>query len=189
MKNTHHDSLIRYVNDVIAMERDIVNAVRTQMEDTRVKEHPELKALFMDIAVHSDHRIQTFEKIIKDDGGSLGGAVKEGIAAITGVVAGLYGMARLHPLSRMVRDNTIAMDVAAVSYSMLVTLALAIGHKRCEELAISALNDCPKFVLQLTQILPHVVVAEISEDAPVLNATAAQEAQKLIREAWNHHQA
>lgn len=188
MDPSHHDSLIKYVNDVIAMERDFVNAVRTQLEDERVRSHPELKALFLDLAVHSDHRADQFEKLVEEEGATLGGALKEGIASISGVLAGLYGMARQHPLSRMMRDNTVAMNVASVSYSMLVTLAMAIGHRKCEELAISALQDCPKFVLKLTDLLPHVVVEEISDDAPVPNALAARQAQAVIREAWDRQE-
>jgi hypothetical protein len=72
MHEQHHSSLIRYLNDVIAMERDIVNAVRTQMEDDRVKNHPLLKDLFLDLAVHSDHRIDMFERLVGEEGGSLG---------------------------------------------------------------------------------------------------------------------
>lgn len=186
MNDTQHNNLIRYVNDVIAMERDIVNAVRTQLEDERVKDHPQLKSLFLDIAVHGDHRADIFEKLIsQEDGETLSGAIKEGIASITGVLAGLYGMARQHPLSRMTRDNIVAMDLASVSYGMLLTLALATGHKRCEELALSSLNDCPKFVLALTNILPHIVLEEISQDAPVMDSLAAERAVELMRESWN----
>jgi hypothetical protein len=107
------------------------------------------------------------------------------LAAITGVMSGLTMMARQHALSRMVRDNTVAMNLATVSYSMLLTLALALEHKRCEELAVSALTDCPKFVLKLTDLLPHVLVEELSDDAPVPNAMAAPEALAITREAWN----
>ncbi len=185
MNDTHHSSLIRYLNDVIAMERDIVNAVRTQMQDDRVEAHPLLKDLFMDLAVHADHRTDMFESLVEEEGGSLGGAVKEGIAAVTGVVSGLTKMTRQHPLSRMVRDNTISMNVATVSYSMLLTLAMALQHKRCEELAASALSDCPKFVLQLNDLIPHVVVEELSDDAPVPNAMAAPQALAITREVWN----
>jgi len=186
MNETQHHNMIRYIHDVIAMERDIVNAVRTQLEDERVKEHHELKSIFLDIAVHGDHRADMFERLAEqEDGGTLGGAIKEGIASITGVLAGLYGMARMHPLSRMVRDNIVAMDLASVSYGMLLTLAIATGHKRCEELALSSLNDCPGFVLRLTRLLPHIVLEEISQDAPVENALAADQAEKLIRDSWN----
>ncbi len=188
MNETHRSSLIRYLNDVVAMERDFENALRTQMEDDRVKAHPLLNDLFLDLAVHADQRKAMFEELVEDEGGSLGGSVKEGIAAVTGVFSGLTTMARQHPLSRMVRDSTIAMNAATVSYSMLVTLAMALHHKRCEELAISALNDCPKAVLQLTDLLPHVVVEELSDDAPVPNAMAAPQALAVTREAWNRQE-
>lgn len=183
MIESHHSTLIGCIGDAVAVERDIVNAVRTQLEDDRVRSHPELKPLFLDIAVHADHRADVFEKLIEQEGGSIGGAVKEGIAAVTGVLSGLYGMTRQHPLSKMVRDNLIAMNVASASYSILVTLALALDHKRAGELAASALTDCPKFALKLTDLLPPLLLEEISEDGPVLNEHAASQARVAIREA------
>ncbi|MFD2256423.1 hypothetical protein ACFSSA_07040 [Luteolibacter algae] len=188
MKDIHHSSIIHYVNDIVAMERDIVNAVRTQLEDDRVRDHPQLHSLFLEIAVNGDYRAEVFEKLIAQEGGSLGGAIKEGIAAVAGVMAGLYGITRQHPLSHMVRDNTVAMNVASTSYSMLLTLALATNHKRCEELALSALNSCPKLVRQLTDVLPYVVLEEISGDAPAPNMMAAEQANDLIQRSWKQHE-
>ena len=127
MEDTHHNSLIRYMNDIVAMERDIVNAVRTQLEDERVKSHPELKSLFLDLAVHGDHRAETVAKLVEDEGGVIGGAIKEGIAALTGILSGLYGIARHHPLSHMVRDNSVAMNLASASYGMLLTVAMIVS--------------------------------------------------------------
>ena len=184
MKDTHHHSLVRYLNDIVAMERDIVNAIRTQLEDDRVKGHPELKGLFLDLAVHGDHRADMFEKLAEKEGGTIGGAIKEGLASLTGILSGLYGIARQHPLSHMVRDNAVAMNMALASYGMLLTVAMALGHRRCEELAISALEDCPKFILRLTDLLPQVVVEELTGDAAVPYPTAATEAHELICRAW-----
>lgn len=186
MKDTHHHSLIRYLNDIVAMERDMLNAVRTQLEDDRVKGHPELKGLFLDLAVHGDHRADMFEKLVEKEGGTIGGVIKEGIASLTGILAGLYGIARQHPLSHMVRDNTVAMNMASASYGMLLTVAMALGHRRCEELALSALDDCPKFIMRLSDLLPRVIVEELTGDATVPYPSAATEARELMRRAWRN---
>ena len=76
------------------------------------------------------------------------------------------------------------MNMALASYGMLLTVAMALWHRRCEELAISALEDCPKFILRLTELLPQVVVEELTGDAAVPYPTAATEAHELICRAW-----
>ncbi len=185
MNISHHNNLIHYLNVVVAMERDIVNAVRIQLEDERVKAHPELKALFFDIAVQGDYRGKQYEELVEAEGGSISGSIKETFAAFSGVLSGLFDIARQHSLSHMVRDNTVAMNLASLNYGMLLTLATSLEHKRCEELARASLQDCPGFVLQLTKLLPGIFIEEISNECPVPNPGAAESVEQLMRESWN----
>ena len=182
MNEEHHANLKMYVNDVIALERQIAGAVRTQAEDDSTLKHPGFRNVLLEIAGHSEDRITLLKELSDAEGGSLGATVKEGI---TGVLAGLYGKIRKHEVSRMVRDDIIAMDVAAISYSMLLTLGLAIGHRRCVELATLGLNACPSTVVRLTNLMPAIVIAELAEDAPLADPSAAEAAVIRIREAWN----
>ena len=185
MNEEHHANLKMYVNDVIALERQIAGAVRTQAEDDSTLKHPGFRNVLLEIAGHSEDRITLLKELSDAEGGSLGATVKEGITTVTGVLAGLYGKIRKHEVSRMVRDDIIAMDVAAISYSMLLTLGLAIGHRRCVELATLGLNACPSTVVRLTNLMPAIVIAELAEDAPLADPSAAEAAVIRIREAWN----
>lgn len=187
MNAEHKNSLKMYVNDVLAMERDICHAVRRQVEDERVASYPGLVAILDEIQEESQERMEWFKGISDEEGGSVGAAVKEGITAVAGSLAGIYGKMREHPVSRMVRDDIIAMDVASVSYGMLHTLGLAVGHSECADLAKRALNECPPSVIRLTDLLPSIVVEELAHDAPLVNPAAAQIAYADIRDAWNHH--
>lgn len=185
MNEEHHASLKMYVNDVIALERQIADAVRIQSEDDSTSAHPEFRGVLLEIVGQSEDRISLLKELSDAEGGSLGATVKEGITAVTGVLTGLYEKIRKHEVSRMVRDDIVAMDVAAVSYSMLLTLGLAIGHRRCVELATLGLNACPPLVVRLTDLMPAIVVAELAADAPLADAGAAEAAATRIREAWN----
>ena len=186
MNEKHHDSLVQYVNDVIGMERDIINAIRGQLKDDRVTGHVDLKILLDDVVTQGEARLQRFKELSEAEGGSFGEALKEGITAVTGVLAGIYGRLREHPVSRMLRDDIIAMDVATTSYGMLLTLALATGHSQCAALAEAGLRACAPLVVKLTDQLPLVVAGELANDAPLSNPAAAQVAHKTIREAWRH---
>ena len=185
LNEKHHRSLKQYVNDVIGKEGDILNAVRQQLDDERVGGYPEFESILHEIVRGSEERIDMFRSLSDDEGGSLGAAVKEGITAVTGTLAGVYGKVREHPVSRMVRDDIVAMDVASVSYGMLLTLGLAIGHDECRDLATRAVKQCPPVIVRLTDLLPGIVAAELAQDGPLANPAAVHIATAEVREAWN----
>ncbi|MES2661428.1 MAG: hypothetical protein V4689_22600 [Verrucomicrobiota bacterium] len=185
MNEHHHASLTRYLNDMIAVERDIANAIRLQTADEEIDAYPELRSILLEIVLESEERIRLLKILSEKEGGSIGAAVKEGITTVTGVFAGLYGRVREHPVSRMVRDDIVALDVAATGYGMLLTLGLAIGHQGCAEIAARGLVMCPQRVLRLTHLLPEIVYRELSRDAPLdCDPAAVATARDQIRTAW-----
>lgn len=183
MNDTHHSSLRQYVNDMIAVERDIANAVKLQAEDDRIT--TDLKAILNRIVADSEYRSELLKKLSQQEDGSLGAAVKEGITAVTGTLAGIYGKLREHPVSRMVRDDIVALEVASVSYGMLLTLGLSIGHQECVAIAERGISETPPLIIALTDMLPVVVGHELAQDAPLENPAASQVAITKIRDAWN----
>ncbi len=184
MNEEHQGSLKQYVNDVIALEREISQAVRVQKEDDAIAKLPGLRTILQEIVTGSEARIEALKVLSEEEGATIGGALKEGITAVVGVLAGVYGKVREHPVSRMVRDDIIAMDVAMTSYGMLLTLGTAIGHKKCADLATTGLNACPGLIIRLTDMLPAIICEELAKDAPLADPLAANKACTLIREAW-----
>ena len=185
MNEQHQASLKQYVNDVIALERDIANAVQIQIDDESTAKHPGLRGILHVIVSGSEERIVLLKALSDSEGASIGATLKEGITAMAGTLAGLYGKVREHPVSRMVRDDLIAMDVSATSYGMLLTLGQAIGHSRCVELATKGLTASTPLVMRLSDILPAVVCSELAEDAPLADPSAVATAQARIRAAWS----
>ncbi|MCW1886028.1 hypothetical protein OKA04_14920 [Luteolibacter flavescens] len=185
MNEKHADNLKQYVNDMIGLEADISKAVRGQLEDERVSRHRSLAGLLEQIAGQSESRLERLKVISKEEGGALGGAIKEGVMTATGVLAGLYGKMREHPVSRIVRDDIVAQSTAATSYGMLLTLGLVAAHPACIALAEEGLRACAPTVTLLTRELPEIVAAELAQDGPSAHPAAAQTALAAIREAWS----
>ena len=186
MNEKHHDSLRQYVNDMIAVERNITNSLKLQMEDEHVQSFHELRSI-LDRAFHaSESRIQLLKKLSAEEDASFGAAVKESVTAVTGTLAGIYGKIREHPVSRMVRDDIIALDLASVGYGMLLTLGLAIGHEECAAIAERGIEETPPLIIALTDLLPLIVAEELAGDAPLANPAAVQLASIRIRDAWSH---
>jgi ferritin-like metal-binding protein YciE len=186
MNEKHHDSLKQYINDMIGLERDISNAVKIQTEDDRLLAFGDLKAILDQIRHNSETRLGILEKISEQEGGSVGAVVKESITAIAGALAGIYGKMREHPVSRMVRDDIIALEVTSISYGMLLTLGLSIGHRECVVVAEQGIEETPKLIVELTDLLPAIVGSELAADAPLVNPAAVQIAQASIRDAWKN---
>jgi ferritin-like metal-binding protein YciE len=184
MNAKHQDNLKMYVNDVIALERDIVNAIEGQLEDDRVQANPRLVSVLSEIVGTGKSRITRLKAISDSEGGSVGAAIKEAAMSVTGALAGVYGKLREHPLSRMVRDNRVAMNVTETSYAMLYTLALATGHQPSAEVALDGLNTAASQVLKLTDLLPGVVLRELSDDAPLVTSNAEEKVLTAIHDAW-----
>ncbi len=185
MNEKHHDSLKQYVNDMIGLERDIINAVKLQMEDDRITEFTELNEILTQVVNTSGNRLALLKKLSDAEDGTLGAAFKEGVMAVTGTLAGIYGKVREHPVSRMVRDDIIALDVASVGYGMLLTLGLSTAHEECAELAGIGIEETPPLIIALTDLLPVIVAEELAADAPLANPAAVQIAGIRIREAWS----
>ncbi len=183
----HHANFKMYVNDVIGLERDILNAIETQLEDDRVVNRPGFAKVLKNITAHGQVRLEQLQAISEEEGGSVGATVKEAVMSATGVLAGLYGKLREHPLSRMLRDDRIAMNVVETSYAMLYTLSLGIGHDRASNLAKEGLNAAAQQVLALTDLLPGIVIAELKADAPLENPDASnieKDVLDAIHNAW-----
>lgn len=180
----HRESLTMYVNDVIALERDIINAVDSQLEDSDVVAHPSLAVILKQIVAGSELRIAKLQELSAAEGGSMGASVKEAVMGVAGSLAGMYGKLREHPVSRMVRDDRVAMNVLETSYGMLYTLALGIGHAATAEVALGGLNAAPPLVLKLTDLLPGIILRELSQDASLQNGTVEKTVLEAIHNAW-----
>lgn len=173
-----------YVNDVIGVERDIVNAIEGQLDDERVKSDAALVGVLNGIVAGGKSRIAQLKELSEAEDGSLGATVKEAAMSVTGALAGIYGKLREHPVSRMVRDDRIAMNVVETSYAMLYTFALGVGHQRCAELALGGLNAAAPQVLALTDVLPGVILREIAQDAPLVDPFVETKVIDAIHAAW-----
>ncbi|MEK7952246.1 hypothetical protein [Luteolibacter soli] len=184
MNDAHRKHLAAYMNDMLAVERDLSQAVRGQLEDERIDRHEGLRDLLLDVVAGSEGRTDILRKISQSEGGVLGAAVKGTVMAVAGTLAGIYGRLREHPVSRMVRDDIIALDVAVTGYGMLLTLARCLDQKESIAFAQLALLGCPPLVTRLDHVLPLIIAAELAEDAPVPAPDGAELAQDAIRQVW-----
>ena len=91
---------------------------------------------------------------------------KAAVATALGAFAGLYDKVRKDPVSRMLRDDYTALNMASFSYTMLHTTALAFHDEPVASLALKHLQDLTPLIMHLNEVVPHVVVKELQDEGP-----------------------
>ena len=173
-----------YVNDMVALERDILNGLEKQKGDDRVKADLSTAALLQRIYGITRGHLLTLEEHSAAVGGESGTAIKEAVASVAGTVAGVYDLLRKHPVSRMLRDDYTALSLASVGYSMLYTSALALRDPALANVALRHLREKAPLVIELSDVIPRVVVQEIEAGNPSADASVIETVRSNIRQAW-----
>ena len=172
-----------YVNDILALERDIEEAVERQVEGNQIERSPEVATLLNEMAVSNATRVSSLEELSITLGGGAGG-VKEAVAAVVGVLAGFYGKVRKHPVSRLLRDDYTALALASTAYAMLYTAAVALHDGHVAAIAHRHLRDVTPLIMRRSQTIPGTVLAELAVDFPDVNREADHAGREATIHAW-----
>ena len=179
------DTLRGYVNDMLAVERDIHAAFRRHKEDRGAKTYPEAARVLQQIEDRVDVHVASLQRCLErlGDGEST---LKAAVGAVLGAVAGVYGKLRDDRVSRMLRDDYTAICFACVCYEMLHTTALALGHDEVAKLALEHLRDYAPGVMALGEVVPKVVTKELEREGKLRGGgeSVAHRAAENTREAW-----
>jgi hypothetical protein len=176
-----------YVNDMLAVEREIHHAISRQKHDEAVKRHPAVAALIAGIEETIDRHIAR----VSEELGHLEtseSALKKVVGTVLGIAAGIYGRVRPEDkVSAMVRDDYAALSFAVVCYQMLHTTALALDDERVADFAIGNLEDYASAILHLAEVVPTLVVDELAHEGKIpADRRVADEAVRHFRDAWAH---
>lgn len=179
------DTLQKYVSDMIAVEDHIANAVKRQTEHDDVYKHqPQAAVIIQKIAQLTEQHSQHLKQHLESIGGDTAGGLKEVATSALGAVAGMYDKVRNQTVSKMLRDDYTALNLAAISYNMLHTTGLALRDQATADLALRHLEDYADIVMQINQIIPSVVVADLRDDVSMINDASVQQAIENTQNAW-----
>ena len=178
------NNLRMYVNDMVALEKHILEALERQREDERVQQDAEFKELIDRLHTIVRAHVLTMENHAAAVGEKFGSSVKDAVSSFTGVVAGLYDKVRKHPVSRLLRDDYTAVSLAATAYSMLYTTGLATRELPIANVALRHLQELTPLIKDLSRIIPIAVVKELAEDDPEIDRSILALAQENTRKAW-----
>lgn len=179
------ETLQKYVSDMIAVEDHIATAVKRQTEDKHVYEHnPQASQIINEIAQMTEQHAQHLKQHLEKIGGDPAKGLKEMATSALGAVAGMYDKIRNEKVSKMLRDDYTALNLAAVSYTMLHTTGLALQDQVTADLALRHLEHYSSIIMRINQIIPSIVVEDLRDDVPMINEASVQQAMENTQNAW-----
>ena len=128
----------------------------------------------------------SLEERLRTFGGSLSADVKEAFTVATGLAAGLLGKIRPHMASKFLRDDYILLSACSIGYEMLHATALALRDTETADLALEHFKDITPLIVRLSEIMPTVVVHELTHDVAGIDAGAIPIAKENTRHAWSN---
>jgi hypothetical protein len=177
--------LQQYVSDMIALDEHIHEAIKRQIEDDRLKQFPEASKVVNTIHRTLDTHIAGLKGQVKSLGGEASGPIKEAVSAVAGVAAGLYDKVRHDPVSKMLRDDYTALSLTAISYTMLHTTGLALQNQTVADLAQRYLKDITPIIIDISQVIPGVVIKDLEDNDVLIDRAVGQEAVRKTQQAWS----
>lgn len=184
---TERDLLRTHVRDMLAVESEIHGAFRRQERDRRLRHDSEARALVARIEETIDRHLLELKGCLRRLGGEES-KLKNALGAVLGTAAGFYDRMRADdPISRMLRDDSIALSTAIVCYEMLHATALAADDEDVAALALRHVEDYAPLVMGISELLPHAIVRELSREGklPPNRDDAAARAAENTRRAWS----
>ncbi len=184
---TAQGTLSGHVNDMLAVEREIHQAISRQKHDERVKRFPAVSVLIGSVEQTVDMHIERVAETLARLGASES-ALKKAVGTMLGIVGGIYDKIRPDDkVSRSVRDDYAALSFAVVCYQMLHTTALAFGDQRVAELALRHLEDYAAAIMRISEVIPPLVLQELAAEGRIpADQKVAEEAVRHVRDAWQH---
>jgi hypothetical protein len=184
MRN-ENDILRQYLSDMVALDEHINEALKRQIEDDRTEQFSEARAVISSIKSIFDSHISGLKRQLETLGGEESGPIKEAVSAVTGIAAGLYDKVRHDPVSKMLRDDYTALSLTSIAYTMLHTTALAFRRPVIADLALGYLKDVSPLVIELSKVIPPVVVSDLADNDVTVDQSASAEAVRRTQEAWS----
>ncbi len=180
LENERH-SIPTYVSDMLALEQHIAQPLKRQISMPESANYGAAAALFAALHTTNASHVAALEQCLARLGGHEAAGIKSAWSTLLGASAAAIDSMRKTKVSKSLRDDYTALNLAAISYTMLHATAVGLGETAVAELARAHLSDYARLVMEIAQAVPDVVLQELRDDGEPV-ATAAAE---LIRQQMN----
>jgi hypothetical protein len=180
MSTEEKRSLRNYTSDLHALETHFMNAIRKQKTSKKVMNENVIDLLHEADKMVSGH-VEVLDSQLKRLGGSVKADIKTKLASFAGSVAGLIDEARSDSVSKMMRDDYVALSMITIGYTMLHTHALADEDGELAKVTMEHMSDCTGMITEISKIVPLTVAGELIDNK--------EHAEEIGRKALENTQA
>ncbi len=177
-----NEIITQYLSDQVGVLGHVYQAIDKQVKET--KDEKDINPLLVEMRDTLERQTNEVRNRLKELGGQVSGPIKEAAASILGVAAGAIDKLRADEVSKNLRDDYTALSLVNISYTMLMTTALAVRDEQTAQLCQRNLKQTADFVERLGKVISYAVVRDLS-DAANLDPDAVQKGQKMYSDAWN----
>ena len=182
VSDKHRQTIADYVSDMAALEAHIEEALDRQLIE--VKDDPDAIAAVREFHDMVKQHRDTLKAMEEETGKTIGTPIKEVGAALIGKAAGIIDLVRTEGISKSLRDDYAAFSLAAISYSMLHTTAIALGDGSVASLAERHLRDHANAIMRINDIMPGVVTRELEKDGHRADNAAVEATREAVLRSW-----
>jgi ferritin-like metal-binding protein YciE len=182
-ENERH-SIQTYVSDMLALERHIAQPLQRQVDSDDTKKHAAALTCVSRIKSLTETHITALEQCLEQLGGHEASPVKSAWSSLLGAGAAAIDSVRKTKLSKNLRDDYTALNLASISYTMLYTTAVGLGDTTVGDLAKRHLTDYAKVIMEINQLIPDVVLRELAEDGETVQTGAAELIRQTANDVW-----
>ncbi len=183
MSTINEKSLRKYSSDLYSLQNHLLKAVKKQQASDKVKQKEAIEILHM-MNLRISDQIKDFDPLLEKLGGDISDEIKSKIATFTGTISGLIESARRDPVSKMLRDDYIALSMLAVGYKMLYTTSLVAHRDDVAEMCMNHLTSVTRMITEISKAIPMVVPKEMMDDQELASEIGMKAVEKT-QKAWS----
>ena len=172
-----------WLGDMVALESHIEEALDRQLSVTSDSPTaaPAVKR-FHDMVKGNREALKARQAEI---GSTAGNPVVKVGSTLLGKAAGLIDKVRAEGISKSLRDDYTAFNLAAIGHTMLHTTATALGDTTTAKLAEKCMTGHAAAVQEINHIIQDVVLEELRKDnLPIVNADAPSQTRAVVDKVW-----
>lgn len=186
MSNDKKDEIIiKYVSDVHALVAHGVQALQRQVEQLKNVSHQDAKTAVVGFESLLKKQASQLDERVKALGGTTAQPVKDAVAAVAGVAAGLINAVRSSETAKSIRDDHTYFNHLGIAWLMLHTTATSLGDSTTAALAERCYTDTAKAIMHIDHILPKIVVEELREDKALQPVDTHEQTTRMMKKAWD----
>jgi ferritin-like metal-binding protein YciE len=182
-ENERH-SIQTYLSDMLALEQHIAVPLKRQLEMDDTSNYSGAIGVISTIQSLTASHVTALEQCLEQLGGHEASPVKSAWSSLLGAGAAAIDSVRKTKVSKNLRDDYTALSLASISYTLLHATSVGLGDTTVADLAKRHLADYARCIMQISQVIPDVVLQELRDDGEAVQTGAAELIRQQTNEIW-----